>query len=116
MAASPKAFVTARKAFALDDDVAGRGVVYLAAASRTPMLRKVYDVGVEAVGRKLLPWRIDEEGGAAAEAVRDRFAKLIGARSGEEVALTPSCSYAVSLAAANLRAVGRVPAGAEVRP
>lgn len=98
------------KAFALHT---APGVTYLNAASRTPMLRRVYDVGVEAVGRKLLPWRIDEEGGHAAAEVRLLFARLLGAERAD-VALTPSCSYAVTVAARSLRAAGRIMHGTEL--
>jgi selenocysteine lyase/cysteine desulfurase len=77
------------------------------------MLRRVYDVGVAAVGRKTLPWQIDEAGGAAADDVRARFGRLVGGARGD-VAIMPSCSYAVSVAAHCLRRAGRVPAGAEI--
>ena len=101
-------------AFALADAPleGGRRVVYLNAASRTPMLRRVYDVGVAAVARKLLPWTIDDADDDAA-AVRALFARLLCATGGD-VALAPSCSYAVSVAARSLAAARRVASGSEL--
>jgi len=83
-------------------------VVYLNCASRSPMLRKVEDVGHRAVSLKNQPWRIGHDG--IEERVRALFARLIGCEA-DFVALTPSTSYAISLVAHNLLRLGRIGPG-----
>lgn len=80
-------------------------IVYLNCAYMSPLLRSVREVGEKAVARKSQPWNIH----AAdffddAEIARDLFAQLIGgtASDAEGVALLPSASYGLSIAAANL--------------
>lgn len=84
------------------------GTTYLNCASRSPMLREVERVGHEAVSTKREPWRIVDDG--IAERVRILFAQLL-ATSADHVALTPSTSYAISLAAHNIMRLGRVRPG-----
>ena len=81
-----------------------RGVHYLNAASRTPLPAATLDVGLAAMRRKAeTPWSIGDTEGQKDE-VRALFAKLIGpGASADDVCVVPSCSYAMSLAAHNLR-------------
>ena len=75
--------------------------IWLNAAGRTPLPVPVADAGLAALRTKqLTPWDIGETE-SEREAVRSLFARLLGA-SGDEVAVVPSCSYAMSLAARNL--------------
>eukprot|EP00301_Raphidiophrys_heterophryoidea_P005962 c12446_g2_i4.p1 GENE.c12446_g2_i4~~c12446_g2_i4.p1 ORF type:complete len:419 (+),score=81.28 c12446_g2_i4:37-1257(+) len=90
-----------RGLFAIPDDV-----IYLNAASRSPLLKSACQIGQEAMEKKLLPWTIggnDQD----AEDARALFGKLIRAPQGD-VALAPSCSYAISVAARNLELQGRI--------
>ena len=86
-----------RSLFEIPDDIA-----YLNCAYMSPIPRATREAGQEAVARKSRPWKIaasdffDE-----AEVARSLFAELIGADA-EGVALVPSASYGVGVAAANL--------------
>jgi len=84
------------------------GVIYLNCASRSPMLRSVEKVGHEAVSVKNEPWRISDDG--VADHVRAMFAQLVRT-SPQNVALTPSTSYAITQAARNIWKLGRIAAG-----
>ncbi|KAL1524860.1 hypothetical protein AB1Y20_019740 [Prymnesium parvum] len=82
-----------------------REVVWLNGAARSALPSRTLEVGEEALRRKAhTPWDIGDTS-AVADDVRALFAALLGegARA-EDVFLTPSCSYAISLAARNLRA------------
>lgn len=72
------------------------------------MLRDVEQVGHRAVSLKNEPWRIGDDG--VAERCRDLFGRLVGA-SGDEIAITPSTSYAISMVAHNLGRMGYVKPG-----
>lgn len=86
-----------RPLFEIPDDVTWLNCAYM-----SPQLRGVRAAGEEALSRKAQPWNIrpahffDE-----AEALRALFAQLVGADP-EGVALVPSVSYAMAVAAANL--------------
>ena len=86
-----------RHRFAIPPDVA-----YLNCAYMSPLPRAVVEAGNAGLARKAAPWTI-----AAAdffddgERLRELFAGLIGAQAGD-VALTPSASYGIAVAAANL--------------
>lgn len=86
-----------RDFFEIPDDVS-----YLNCAYMGPQLRSVREVGERAVARKSRPWEITPaqffEG---AEESRDLFARLVGGDA-EGVALIPSVSYGVAVAAANV--------------
>src|SRR5690349_4041297 len=88
-----------RGLFDIPDEIA-----YLNCAYMSPLLRSASAAGQTALARKAQPWRI-----AAAdfftesEVARALFAELIGADA-DGVALIPSASYGLSLAAANLTA------------
>ena len=81
-----------------------RSVVYLNAASRTPLPERTLAAGVEAIRRKATtPWSIGDTEGQK-DQVRELFAELIGGgATADDVCCVPSCSYAMSLAAHNLR-------------
>ena len=96
----------------LDDDGLGvslfprlsRDVVWINGASRTPLPSPSLAAGLAAVRRKAeTPWSIGDTE-ADRDAVREYFARLVGAGvTAEDVTVVPSCSYAMSLAARNLR-------------
>jgi selenocysteine lyase/cysteine desulfurase len=77
---------------------------WLNCAYSAPLLRDVERAGRLALRRWRAPWRLgpdtffDE-----AERARSLFGRLIGAPDGERVALVPSVSYGVALAARNAR-------------
>eukprot|EP00937_MAST-01D_sp_MAST-1D-sp2_P001708 g1708.t1 len=77
----------------------GDGTVYLSCASRSPLLRTACDAATEALRNKMRPWTIPS-GDLAGEA-RGLFAKLVHADA-SDIALTPSTSYAISVAASNV--------------
>ena len=76
--------------------------VYLNAAGRSPLPLPSLAAGLAAAQRKAhSPWDIGDTS-ADLDTVRALFASLVGA-SAEDICITPSCSYAMSLAAHNLR-------------
>ncbi len=78
------------------------GVTYLNCAYMSPQLRTVREIGERAVGRKSRPWGITpDDFFEDAEEVRALFARLVGGEA-DGVALTPSVSYGVAVAAANV--------------
>lgn len=77
-------------------------VVYMNCASHSPLLRKSFDAGQQAVMRKAHPWgSFREDAAAECETLRGVFARLVGA-SHRDVAIVPSTSYGIATAAANL--------------
>lgn len=77
-------------------------VVYMNCASHSPLLRKSFEAGQQAVMRKAHPWgSFREDAAAECETLRGVFARLIGA-SDRDVAIVPSTSYGIATAAANL--------------
>src|SRR5947209_15764046 len=77
-------------------------IVYLNCAYMSPFLRSVREVGEKAIARKSQPWNIHaEDFFEEAETARHLFAQLIEANA-DGIALVPSVSYGISVAAANL--------------
>jgi selenocysteine lyase/cysteine desulfurase len=77
-------------------------IVYLNCAYMSPQLRRVREVGERAVSRKSRPWEITPDHFFEdVEEVRALFARLVGGDV-EGVAIVPSVSYGVSVAAANV--------------
>jgi selenocysteine lyase/cysteine desulfurase len=88
---------TPRESFAITD-----AVTYLNSASLGPRLRAVDAAGHAAVERMAAPWNIrSADWFADARALRALFAALIGAPA-DCVALVPSVSYGIAVAARNL--------------
>ena len=76
-------------------------VSYLGGCGMSPLMAQTVAVGQEAAARKARPWEpLGEEEHVGA--VRECFARLINA-SASDVAVTPCTSYAVSVAAKNIR-------------
>jgi selenocysteine lyase/cysteine desulfurase len=93
----PELITCQRHLFDLPADIA-----YLNCAYMSPLLKHAAEVGVEALGRKLRPWRIHaEDFFTDSERARRRFATLLGA-SADTIALIPAASYGLAIAAANL--------------
>jgi selenocysteine lyase/cysteine desulfurase len=79
------------------------GVAYLNCAYMSPQLRSVREIGERAVARKSRPWEITPaDFFEDAEKTRALFAHLVGAEA-EGVALIPSVSYGIAVAAANVK-------------
>src|SRR5258708_2201506 len=77
-------------------------IVYLNCAYMSPLLRSVRQAGEIAVARKSQPWNIrPQDFFEESEIARHLFAELIKADS-EGVALIPSASYGINVAATNL--------------
>lgn len=77
-------------------------ISYLKACSATPLMRHVREAGLTGVGKKSHPWTMGQDDSfGAAERARTLFAKLIGADT-DNIALCPSASYGLSVAARNL--------------
>src|SRR5262245_57068168 len=86
-----------RAAFDIPDEVA-----YLNCAYMSPLPTVVREVGAAAVGRKARPWEISvDDFFADAERLRALTARLMGADA-DGIAIVPSVSYAMAVAAANL--------------
>jgi selenocysteine lyase/cysteine desulfurase len=80
------------------------GVAYFNVASLAPSLRSAVAAGEEALRWRGQPWRIRaSDWFTAAERRRSLFAELVGATV-EEVALVPTTSYGLGVAALNLSA------------
>lgn len=91
------------------------GTLYMSGASRSPLPVAVYEAATKALQWKRdHPWDIGDSGASAAT-VRELFAQLVHApEGGAAIALTPSCSYAMSGAAAELAAAGVLKRGTNV--
>jgi selenocysteine lyase/cysteine desulfurase len=77
-------------------------IVYLNCAYMSPQLRPAREAGEKAVSRKSRPWEITPDlFFEDAEEIRALFARLVGGDT-EGVAIVPSVSYGISLAAANV--------------
>jgi len=86
-----------RHLFDIPDDV-----VWLNCAYMAPLLRAVSKAGEDGIRRKIHPWTITPpDFFNEAERARRLFARLIGCDT-DSVALTPSASYGVSVAARNV--------------
>ena len=79
------------------------GVTYLNCANMSPQLRSVTRAGVEAVRAKASPWTVGAaDWFAPTERLRRLFAQIINGDP-DGVAIVPSVSYGIALAAANVR-------------
>jgi selenocysteine lyase/cysteine desulfurase len=77
-------------------------IVYLNCAYMSPQLRSAREIGEKAVSRKSRPWEITPEVFFEdAEEVRALFARLVSGDA-DGVAIVPSVSYGISVAAANV--------------
>lgn len=77
-------------------------VTFLNCANISPQLKTVTEAGLEAVKRKARPWGVSgAEWLGGVEPLRAAVAKLMGADA-EGIALVPSASYGIAVAAANL--------------
>ena len=77
-------------------------IVYLNCAYMSPQLRPAREAGERAVSRKSRPWEITpDDFFEEAEEIRALFARLVGGDA-EGVAIVPSVSYGISVAAANV--------------
>lgn len=93
----PMILPSQRHLFDLPDDVTWLNCAYM-----SPQLHTVTEAGREAVGRKARPWNIrPEDFFTESERLRGLFAELVGADA-EGVALVPSVSYGLAVAAANV--------------
>ncbi len=80
------------------------GVAYLNCAYMSPQLRAVREAGERAITAKSSPWEITpDDFFREPEVARDLFARIIGGEP-EGVAIIPSASYGLAVAAANVRA------------
>ncbi len=86
-----------RDLFEISEDI-----VYLNCAYMSPQLRRAREIGERAVSRKSRPWEITpDDFFEEAEEVRTLFARLVGGDA-DGVAIVPSVSYGISVAAANV--------------
>ena len=77
-------------------------IVYLNCAYMSPQLRQAREIGERAVSRKSRPWEITpDDFFEEVEEIRTLFARLVGGDA-EGVAVIPSVSYGISVAAANV--------------
>ena len=77
-------------------------VAYLNCAYMSPLLKRAAEVGADAIARKAQPWRISaEDFFTESERARALFAELLAATT-DDIALVPSASYGLAIAAANL--------------
>lgn len=81
------------------------GLHYLNCAYMAPLSKHVEAVGIEALLRRRDPTSLSaEDFFAGPDAVRERFARLVGATDPSRIALIPSASYGLSTAARNVPA------------
>lgn len=86
-----------RHLFELPEDLTWLNCAYM-----SPQTRAVSEAGREAAGRKARPWQLrPEDFFHDSEALRRQFASLVGGDA-EGVALVPSASYGLGVAAANV--------------
>ena len=77
-------------------------IVYLNCAYMSPQLRPAREVGEKTISRKSRPWEITpDDFFEDAEEIRALFARLVGGDA-DGVAIIPSVSYGISVAAANV--------------
>ncbi|WP_020594025.1 aminotransferase class V-fold PLP-dependent enzyme [Kiloniella laminariae] len=77
-------------------------VAYLNCAGQSPQLELSRSAGINGIGIKSNPWKLDPEvWNQASDRLRDLFAKLTGATA-SDIAIIPSTSYGIATAAANL--------------
>jgi selenocysteine lyase/cysteine desulfurase len=103
-----------RDAFEMPDDIA-----YFNLASLAPQLKAVREAGEAALNRRAAPWFIKTtDWFTEVEALRGLFARIISAPDAEGVALVPTTSYGIGVAARNvlLRAGQRILVIAEEYP
>ena len=87
-----------RELFEIPEDVA-----YLNCAYMSPQLRSMREIGERAVARKSRPWEITpDDFFEDAEKTRALFGLLVGAEA-DGIALIPSVSYGMAVAAANVK-------------
>ena len=80
-------------------------VTYLNTAYMSPLLRKVEEIGIEAVKQKSLPYEITPpDFFVQVEQLKRQFARLIGTEDWERIAVIPSASYGIASVAQNLSA------------
>jgi selenocysteine lyase/cysteine desulfurase len=92
-----RAIPSQRELFEIPD-----GVTFLNCASMSPQLRSVTAAGLDSVKSKASPWKISSSDWfSGAETLRELAAKVLGADS-ESMALVPSVSYGIAIAAANV--------------
>jgi selenocysteine lyase/cysteine desulfurase len=93
----PAPLPSQRHLFDLPPDVS-----YLNCATFGPFLRTMREAGLEGIDRRLRPWSIDRESFyVEVEEVRALFARILDTAA-DDIALVPSSSYAVAVAAGNL--------------
>ncbi len=92
--------VCRREAFGLP-----RELHYFNCAYMGPLPRAAEAAGIEAIGRKVVPTRIKppDDFWTTSDAVRRRFARLIGVDEAQRVAIQPGVSYGVACVARNVR-------------
>ena len=85
-----------------DKFIIPKGVCYMNSSYISPLLKSVEEAGIEGLQRRRQPWTIaPRDFFEPAEQVRSLFARLVNADP-EGVALIPSVSYGVGIAALNL--------------
>ncbi|MGH7536143.1 MAG: aminotransferase class V-fold PLP-dependent enzyme, partial [Gemmatimonadales bacterium] len=78
-------------------------VTYLNCANLSPHLRAVSAAGADALRKRAAPWTLAApDWFSGAERLRDLFARIVNADP-DGVALVPSVSYGIAIAAANLK-------------
>jgi len=79
-----------------------QGIVYLNCANMSPLLESVKQAGIEAINKRTCPWNITiDDWFNPAEELKKLFATIIQADS-ENIALIPSVSYGIAIAAKNI--------------
>jgi len=97
---APAAIEAARDLFDIP-----KGITYLNCANMAPQLRSITQAGIAAVQAKTSPWQLTDWF-AGAEELRLLAAQVLGTKS-DAVALVPSVSYGIAIAAANLPLASR---------
>src|SRR6478672_9172416 len=78
------------------------GLTYLNCANMSPLLREVREAGVHALDKRAAPWKLGSEDWFGEVDVLRQKAVIIFGTSGENIAIVPSASYGLAIAARNL--------------
>ncbi len=101
----PQPIPCQRDLFDIPDDIAWLNCAYM-----SPLMRPVVEAGETGIRGKARPWAITpEDFSPGPEEARALFARIVNAEAGE-IAIVPSVSYAMAVAARNLDA----PAGSRI--
>jgi selenocysteine lyase/cysteine desulfurase len=79
------------------------GITYLNCANMSPMLKAVKEAGLKALGTRATPWKLSSEAWFTNAEILRGLAARIFQTDDNSIALIPSASYGIAIAAKNLK-------------